>query len=486
MPAFVPGYQHDIFVSYAHVDDQPDDGVDKGWVTTLVESLRRRLATKLGRADAYSLWIDHHLSRHVDITPQIIETLRKTATLLIILSPGYVESPWCGRERETFLRVVEDLVRQGSRVFVVERDRLGEERYPEPFRNLLGYRFWVEGREGRAPRILGDPKPNPEDIRYYDLVNDLSHDLAEELRRLRTAAEPAESPPGSASSQGDGQRPVVFLAEVTDDLDPQRDEVRRHLIQAGLRVLPEHWYPREPNAFKQALHNDFSGSQVFVQLLSGTPGKKSLDLPGGYSLLQYDCAVSSGKPILQWRSPDLDLGAVADQDHRRLLERDTVLAVSMQEFKREVVLKATHRPAGPAPRHEYKFVFLNAEASDRSLVEHMGAALDKRGVAYAYPILEGKPADIRKDLERNLLDCDGLIIVYGSSTVDWVRDQLRYCRKVISKRDDPLHALGVFEGPPEEKLPLNFRLPNMQVINCRRGLNDTALESFLGAIGTEA
>ena len=36
MSAFVPGYQHDIFVSYAHVDDQTYPGVDTVWVATLI------------------------------------------------------------------------------------------------------------------------------------------------------------------------------------------------------------------------------------------------------------------------------------------------------------------------------------------------------------------------------------------------------------------------------------------------------------------
>ena len=31
--AFVPGYDCDVFVSYATVDNQRDPGVDHGWVT---------------------------------------------------------------------------------------------------------------------------------------------------------------------------------------------------------------------------------------------------------------------------------------------------------------------------------------------------------------------------------------------------------------------------------------------------------------------
>ena len=39
---FVPGYRHDIFVSYAHVDDKPLLGAKEGWVTILVAARRAR------------------------------------------------------------------------------------------------------------------------------------------------------------------------------------------------------------------------------------------------------------------------------------------------------------------------------------------------------------------------------------------------------------------------------------------------------------
>jgi len=104
---YVPGYAHDIFVSYAQVDDLSDEeGVD-GWVTTLIKKLRNRLAQLLGRQDNFSLWFDHHLAHHVNITPEITRTLENTATLVVVFSPGYLASEWCNRERDSFLRLVQ-------------------------------------------------------------------------------------------------------------------------------------------------------------------------------------------------------------------------------------------------------------------------------------------------------------------------------------------------------------------------------------------
>jgi hypothetical protein len=73
---YVPQYEYDIFVSYAHVDDDPLPGANEGWVSTLVRSLKTRLAQKLGRSDAYSLWMDHELSGSEPVTSQIAGELR--------------------------------------------------------------------------------------------------------------------------------------------------------------------------------------------------------------------------------------------------------------------------------------------------------------------------------------------------------------------------------------------------------------------------
>ena len=119
---YVPGYGHDVFVSYAHVDDLTDRDDEDGWVSALIKKLNNRLAQLLGRQDSFSLWYDQQqLHQNVSITPEIMSTLDRTATLVVILSPGYLESEWCTDERETFLKLVEERRRNDGCVFVVER-----------------------------------------------------------------------------------------------------------------------------------------------------------------------------------------------------------------------------------------------------------------------------------------------------------------------------------------------------------------------------
>ena len=139
--AFVPQAKHDIFVSYAHADDVVPPGAEAGWVTTLVEGLEVCLGQKLGRQDAYSLWVDQGLSRHESFSEEIVDSLKNTAICLVVLSPAYLASEWCGRERQVFIESFRDRPSGGARFFVVEREKLAIEERPEVFQDLLGYRF---------------------------------------------------------------------------------------------------------------------------------------------------------------------------------------------------------------------------------------------------------------------------------------------------------------------------------------------------------
>ena len=475
--AYVPSYEHDVFVSYAHVDDEPELGEKDGWVTTLVSTLKKRLAQKLGRSDALSLWMDHELLGHAGVSRQIADALERTATFIVILSPGYIASSWCQREMSAFLgHVAKRRQSSSSQIFVVRRDKI-DGREPEELAELPGYQFWVQDDLKPTTHILGTPRPDPSDSRYYSTLNDLVTELADHLKSLR---DPTHRGPQKIIP---AERPTIFIAETTDDLDEVHDDVKRYLLQAGLHVLPDCWYPRDPAAFQRAAARDLERSEIFVQLLSARMGKRTPDVPDGYAHLQFHMAESAGKPIIQWRSEELDTTKIGDARHRALLERETVLAVGIEEFKRTIKESVVKKPAPPAKPID-AFVFVDRDAEDSPLAEQVCDALKQYGAGYVLPERRGTASEIRRELERNLMECDALIVVYGESDRGWVDEQLRQCRKALSKRDRPLQAVAVFEGPPEPKERLNVNLPKMLTIDCRRGLDHVALNTFLTGLGT--
>ena len=111
----------DLFISYAHVDDAPAFGVK--WVSTLRQDLHNLLAQKMGRVEDFSIWWDEiDLRGNHSVTPEIRATVQQSATMLLVLSPGYLASQWCLQEKDVFFETLGG--NPQGRVFVVEKQAL--------------------------------------------------------------------------------------------------------------------------------------------------------------------------------------------------------------------------------------------------------------------------------------------------------------------------------------------------------------------------
>jgi hypothetical protein len=226
MERFRHGFAHDIFLSYTHTDDQPDAG--RRWVTQFLEDLRARLEIVSGHG--IDIWRDQEKLGAADrFNDSIAQGIRDSALLLVILSPAYFNSSYCRQERETFYG---DAARRPmpppgkAAVIKVAKYRVPLDRYPPDLRELLEYRFYVEsaGKVCKEFLLSEDPEVRARQASRVD-------DVAQKVAALLAALEPVSQ---TAETKGS-----VYLAETTSDLEPQRDELRRHLIQLGYEVEPK-------------------------------------------------------------------------------------------------------------------------------------------------------------------------------------------------------------------------------------------------------
>jgi hypothetical protein len=480
--AYVPGYEHDIFVSYAHVDNHAEMDSAPGWATKLVDGLKTQLAKKLGRRDAFDLWMDRKLTGNEPFTPEIMQGLQNSATILIIFSPGYMASEWCQQELASFLEEVQSRVRPDSRIFLVECEPVDIDSRPPQVRDLLGYPFWVCDDGDQTPHTLGWPQPTSDDIQYWKRLAKLSQEIANELNELKKVEgednpqQTHEHGAGVRAVPADSDRPAVFLAESTDDLADLREDVANYLDQAGFQVVPHSAvrYPYELDEYCGAVDRDLTGcGNVFVQLLSGVAGRKPPGSDKRYIVLQHERARAAKLEILQWRSRELDLESITDADYRACLENATVQAVGLEEFKQTVVNRIKSSLAAPEVAEDSPFVRISADPDDQLLKETIAETLHKYNVCYDAADAD----DIVEDMEYVIDYCDGLIILSGNTAPRRVDLRLRECRKMF-RRKTPL-GLAVYQGPPDKPAP-RVRLPGMRIINGgETGVNEAELLSFV-------
>ena len=91
---FVPGYKHDLFLSYAHLEAP--------WVDAFRKAVSQEFQERAGKPITF--WQDQqNLRLGQKWTDEIAAGVLQTAAFLAIISPSYLNSTWCVRERRLLL-----------------------------------------------------------------------------------------------------------------------------------------------------------------------------------------------------------------------------------------------------------------------------------------------------------------------------------------------------------------------------------------------
>jgi hypothetical protein len=202
---YLSQFEHDVFVSYAHLDNQKDRKGADGWTSSLVNALRVKLSEILGSGEV-DVWMDQRMRGNDPLDEGIMEEVRDSATLLVIKSPSYTESHWCRFEFEVFLAEASHKISDSRRIFVVERLPIAAEKVPAGLQNLAGYRFYQHD-EHASPRPLSIDEPVFNPKLYGTHLAKVATDLAEKLTQLKSM--PVVEPP----KIGDSLRPDRRAAE---------------------------------------------------------------------------------------------------------------------------------------------------------------------------------------------------------------------------------------------------------------------------------
>jgi hypothetical protein len=486
--AAAPGFRHDIFVSYAHADNIPTAGAEVGFVSRLVSDLRIVVTQKVG--NDVDIWWDHYkLAGNVSVTPEIMGAAAGCACVVAVISPAYLKSEWCSRERGAFLELIER--RQTGRagaIFMVSIEQIDQSKLPSGFRDLTGYPFYRPLDSGRATRPLRtdlaqDKQP------YYDLLSELAQNISNYLEKLKENKVGRSTVSIDPANGQNDDRTSVFLTEVTDDLVQRRTEIKNYLEQAGILVLPEKRYSRDDMALhRKQILADLERSRACVQIVGPLSGDRS-DHPRGMAWLRYETIRDSGTqvPFIQWRDPDISLNSVTDADARELLRPASVRTDRLPQFRRWVAELALKKPDRAAPNMEQGVVsiFINSDLLDRPFGSELAQWFERNG----FMVLEPPEAsgDAREEWETNLKYCDTLMLVYGKTKPNWVKTQLLLSNKI--PRDAPFKKVCVYLAPPaatarDKVQELALRYSGIHYIHNEQfpELNQRELEDFVNRL----
>ena len=179
-------WTYDVFLSYARVDNNAD-GPAGEWVSEFRRKLSIALDQRLGRAGRAKFFFDlETIGQNRAFGPQIEAALQKSATVVAVISKGYIESPHCRDEMQFFDdHVVPGPVANSGRLYLVWYDaREAQSEWPEAHREeftrrahgLGGYDF-----SAPAPGVPSGRPLSPGDFDYQTSLLQITTALAKRI-----------------------------------------------------------------------------------------------------------------------------------------------------------------------------------------------------------------------------------------------------------------------------------------------------------------
>lgn len=484
-------FENDLFISYAHIDNQPLTEGQKGWISQFHRDLENRLGQLYGQLPR--IWRDEKLQGNDVFAEEIVGQFPKVALLISVLSPRYVKSEWCVRELRSFCQAARQTggvqVGTKSRLFKVIKTPISKEQHPEELQPLLGYEFYQKDPSGRFrefSRLFG-----AEAERNYWIKLD---DLAQDIYRLLVSFKPEAtdvSPPVEIASG-----PTIYLAATTYDLTEARDNIRRELQQYGCEVLPDHLLPYTPT-FQATVQAMLAHCQLSIHLI----GERYGVIPEGETdsiiALQYQMAVARDQadpaftPMV-WMPPGLQ-----PQESRQaafvqaLQDQGALLQVSLEDLKTLIQDKLNpHPPTSGSVDVEPELVQVYLICDQRDLtssnetLEQLENHLWDQGFEVIPALFDGDEAAVRQYHQNSLKDCDAAILYYGHGSELWLRTQLGELRKAPGYgRQKPLLAKAIYVAAPKTDRKVRFRTREAMVIKQFEGFSPESLQPLVQQMG---
>ena len=147
--SYVRNCESDVFISYAHFDNEPMFEGQRGWVEVFHQALEVRLRQLLGEDPA--VWRDPSLAGNDYLQDTLKNKLLKTALLLSVVTPRYLKSQSCLSEIEEFCRGAERTggirFQDKARLLKVVKTAVPLDQLPSPLQAVLGYEFYALNQE---------------------------------------------------------------------------------------------------------------------------------------------------------------------------------------------------------------------------------------------------------------------------------------------------------------------------------------------------
>ena len=255
------------FISYAHDDNLPTGGGadEEGFVSFLERMLEVQLRD-IGAQEA-KLWRDaKRFSNGDPFDAEIEDALKKSAILIVVMSPNWLKRPYCLKELDAFVRLrkMNGVDRVEERIIVVGKQYVARENRPEPLRVQEGFSFFdrdAENDVSAEKRFFDGGKIC--DPRFLKIRDALAELLGKRVQRVVAGGAMGTLVPPDVRIAGPTGR-TVYLAKPAADMEQAYGRLALELQGRGYSVVPD-VSANIPN----------TGARDYID--AGTQGRRAVD-----------------------------------------------------------------------------------------------------------------------------------------------------------------------------------------------------------------
>jgi hypothetical protein len=517
-------FEKDIFVSYAHLDNEPLPEETLGWIERFHRSLSAFMGTRLGRK--VNIWRDDRLREGQDFAADIFRQFPNTALLISVVSPRYIESKWCLDEAREFCKSAEStgglrFDETKFRILKVVKFPGGDENVlPEVMKLQLPYQFFIE-EEGARPKELDPVFGETFKEQFNNKVADLAYDLAGLIKKLESApaigaadqassakTEPAvpladsrsdRQPEGAAAQTSSVKtKPAVYLADCSKDRQKDREAIKTDLRPFRYPIFPEVQLPMDEESFLAELDPILAGSKLSVHIVGTVYGMVPEGGEKSREVLQNELALQYGQKSGLKRIIWIPTGTRSDQPKQQefidTLSRDPdVITGSLEDLKKvihdtlaKIEAADVPPPSQESAGEERKFVYLICIEPDRMATVPLSKFLKDQGFDVKLPPFTGTPGEISKAFQDRLTDCAAVLIFYGAGDEAWkasVEDQVAKAAGYRATKRAPVtftYLAGPTNGDKEYLIASASK--EDQLIDGISGFSPAALTDFVNTV----
>lgn len=464
------GDDHTLFISYAHIDNEPVPPGELGWISRFELTFTPLLKMRLGKE--VNIWRDRRLQGNDVFADEIVKQFSSSAVMISIVTPRYLNSDWCTREAREFCAIAKQrgglsIDNKSRLIKIIKTPVDSEDSLPPEMKQILGEPFFVE-TDG-APLEL-DPNYGDEYGKtYMRKCAGLAQRVAELLKSMQAKNANLEAPKPHDAPQP--AKPTIYIAECSRDRRPAREILETELGRLGYPILPDRPMPTDEAEYIAAVIAMLAQSALSVHLVGehygavpdGTTSKSVVVLQNELAVGQ--CRQGNLKRLI-WLPKAIRSDNALQQAFIDTLNRDVdaqlgadVIAGNVEELKAAIhaTLKKIEQPEperSPPPDTETgaaentRKLYLICDERDRKATVVLRKFCRERGFEVALPLFEGDAKKVRETHRQLLESCDAVLLFYGIGDEAWRRSIDDELKKMPGWRRKPLMAKGLYLAEP--------------------------------------